>query len=480
MCEAHASGRAQTFNRQPHTMPVNQLESWISLQIGLPRKTVLSRAPLRTWQRQRLLETVKLVRARSPWYRERLQGISLDEHSDIHQILQALPFTTAADIREHGQDMVCCSQSEIQRVVTLHSSGTSAPPKRIFFTAQDLERTRGFFQHGMRLVTAAGSAILVLLPSHRPNDVGSLLVEALQEGGFAAMSLWPAHDPEEVARAAKSFGARCIVGMPQHILPLARDSELSRLAAPSLESVLLCSDVAVPAVRQAIAEELDCRVHTHYGSTESGLGGAVECPAGLGCHIRENDLLFEVIDPESGYSLPEGSDGELVFTTLTRCGMPLVRYRTGDWGRMTTRRCTCGSILSRLQNLRGRLSDVVRLPGGGTLTLADLDQALLACPRITAFEAELREEKPDFWSGSPPTDILDLTLTPAAGQHHGLEDAVRKALQSVPAIQEALTAGGFRIKFALSAHNPNQSHTVKRQLRKAPKSSRDSTHAPAS
>ncbi len=459
-------------------MPVNQLESWISLQIGLPRKTVLSRSPLYAWQRHRLLETVKLVRSQSTWYRKHLQGVSLNEHGDLSQLLQALPFTTAADIREHGQDMVCCSQAEIQRVVTLHSSGTSAAPKRIFFTAQDLDRTRGFFQHGMRLVTAAGSALLVLLPSLRPNDVGSLLVEALQEGGFAAMSLWPAHDPEEVARAADSFGARCIVGMPQHILPLARDPDLANMGAAHLDSVLLCSDVAVHAVRQAIARNLHCRVHTHYGSTESGLGGAVECHAGMGCHIRESDLLFEVIDPETGHSLPEGTDGELVFTTLTRCGMPLVRYRTGDWGRMTTGRCACGSILSRLQNLRGRLSDAVRLPGGKSLTLADLDQALLASPHITAFEAELQEETSQSWSGSPAAEILDIILTPAAGGHQELEVQAREALQSIPAIRDALTTGGFRIKLATAYQNPNQSHTVKRQLRDARTRSRDSTHAP--
>ena len=444
-------------------MPVNHLESWISLQIGLPRKTVLSRPALLDWQRTRLLETVALLRRRSPWYRGRLQGLSLGGHWDIQQILQTLPFTTAADIRERGLEMVCCSQAEIQRVISLYSSGTSAPPKRLFFTADDLERTKEFFQHGMRLVSAPGKTVLVLLPAERPNDVGTLLGEALLHGGFSAAQLWPAHDTTELASRVHSLGAQCLVGMPQHILPLARNLELTERVGSSLESILLCSDLTVPAVRQAIARSLNCRVQLHYGSTESGLGGAVECAAGLGCHIRENDLLFEVIDPETGYSVPEEADGELVFTTLTRRGMPLIRYRTGDRGRMTSKRCPCGSILSRLQNLQGRFRDTVRLKGGGTLSLADLDQALLSHSQITAFEAELRDEI-TAQAQAVPVEILRITLMPSPQASQELEGLVRESLLSIPAIQRALSTGGFRIQFAQSAHHPNPSHTVKRKL----------------
>jgi phenylacetate-coenzyme A ligase PaaK-like adenylate-forming protein len=251
--------------------------------------------------------------------------------------------------------------------------------------------------------------------------------------------------------------------MPQHLLALARAPEAARLAAPGLESVLLCSDVAVPEARRAIAHGLDCRVHTHYGSTESGLGGAVECVEGAGCHIRENDLLFEVVAPDTGRPLPEGETGELVLTTLTRRGMPLLRYRTGDLGALEATRCPCGSVLARLRDLRGRLRDTLRLAGGESLSLADLDSALLALPGLRAYEAGLRlaETEP----GGQTTEILHVALLPATPDASGLEEAAGRALPALPAIERATAAGRLSVETALTGLDPGQSHTVKRHLR---------------
>ena len=180
-------------------MPVNQLESWISLQIEHPRKAILTRKALREWQKKKLLQTIFQAREHSPWYRKRLSGLVVPENGSLDHILNALPLTTTDDLRNHGQDMVCCSQADIQRVVTLQSSGTSGLPKRIFFTAADLELTKEFFQYGMPLVAGPGDAVLIMLPSERDFDVGTLLVDALNQAGFLAQIQWPAHDPQHVA-----------------------------------------------------------------------------------------------------------------------------------------------------------------------------------------------------------------------------------------------------------------------------------------
>jgi len=449
-------------------MTVNQLESWVSLQIGLPRKTVLTRTALRRWQRDRLHETITLARRASPWYREHLRGSDPQPDEPVEAIIQSLPLMDAAAIREHGPEMICCSQSEIQRVVTLQSSGTSAAPKRLFFTAGDLEKTSGFFQHGMRLLASPPETVLILLPSQRPNDVGNLLVSALHEAGFSARTLWPAHDPELVASAVDGLKAGCLVGMPQHLLPLARRKDLAETVQPFVSSVLVCSDFAAPCVREAIADGLGCRVHQHYGSTESGLGGAVECSHAGGCHIRENDLLFEIIDPDTGQVLPDGSDGELVLSTLTRTGMPLLRYRTGDLARLTRRRCQCGSVLARLQNLQGRKDNCLRLPGGRMLTLAEMDQALLSLPEVLAYDAVLQEPDPeaqDIDSTGERPGRLAISLTGLPDAQARLRSAAAAALQTIPAIHRAVQGGGLSLDMAISESNPNRSHTVKRTLR---------------
>jgi phenylacetate-coenzyme A ligase PaaK-like adenylate-forming protein len=448
-------------------MPVNQLESWISLQIEHPRKTILTRKALRKWQKKKLLQIIDLARKHSPWHRERLQEVFVPENGDIEHILHALPLTTADDLRTHGQDMLCCSLADIQRVVTLQSSGTSGRPKRIFFTAADLEKTKEFFQHGMRLVAGPGDTVLIMLPSERDFDVGTLLLETLNRAGFSALVQWPAHDPQRVAEAAGRIKANCLIGMPQHILPVARDPALAQQVAPSLRSVLLCSDYAAPCVRQTIAGNLDCRVHLHYGLTESGLGGAVECRAGQGCHIRENDLLFEVIDPRSGVAVSEGHDGELVFSTLTRTGMPLLRYRTGDWGRLNFQRCSCGSILARLENLQGRLDNVLYLPGEEKVSLHELDQALLALPGITSYTARLQNcnvhssIKGDTLASNAELAI-EITTLPNPQSYR--RESVRAAVSKIPAVHRALTSSGLSLSIARTEKHSCPGHTVKRTL----------------
>jgi phenylacetate-CoA ligase len=104
-------------------------------------------------------------------------------------------------------------------------------------------------------------------------------------------------------------------------------------------------------------------VRNIYGMTEMVFGGAVQCEARSGYHMREADLYFEIVDPVRGHSVPDGEIGEIVFTTLTRIGMPLIRYRTGDLSRFIPEPCPCGSSLRRLDKIAGRIASAACLAG---------------------------------------------------------------------------------------------------------------------
>ena len=121
--------------------------------------------------------------------------------------------------------------------------------------------------------------------------------------------------------------------------------------------------------------------------TEMGLGGGFECEALGGYHLREADLYFEVVDHESGGPCPDGAIGEIVCTTLTRRGMPLIRYRTGDMARTVHEPCPCGSALRRIGRVRGRWDDVLPLGSAYTLTLPDMDEALFQLPGLLDYRA---------------------------------------------------------------------------------------------
>jgi len=97
-----------------------------------------------------------------------------------------------------------------------------------------------------------------------------------------------------------------------------------------LKAVLLSTDHVPLSLTRAVEQAWHCRVFNHYGMTETGLGGGVECEARRGYHLREADLYVEIVEPDGALPVPDGEPGEVVVTTLTRTGMPLIRYRTGD------------------------------------------------------------------------------------------------------------------------------------------------------
>ena len=117
-------------------------------------------------------------------------------------------------------------------------------------------------------------------------------------------------------------------------------------------------------MRAQIERELGLSALMFYGLSEMcGPGVAAECPARAGLHVQEDHFLVEVIDPDSGLVVDEGEEGELVFTTLAKEALPLIRYRTGDVGSVTAQPCGCGRTLARIRSLRGRLDDMLIVRG---------------------------------------------------------------------------------------------------------------------
>ncbi len=216
-----------------------------------------------------------------------------------------------------------------------------------------------------------------------------------------------------------------------------RHRDAGTIPGGRIKTVLLSADYVPAAIVREIEHAWGCHVFNHYGMTEMGLGAAVDCKALSGYHVREADLYFEIIDPETGYPLPDGETGEVVFSTLTRTGMPLIRYRTGDLSRFVPEPCPCGTILKRLDWVRGRIDGSVRLGGGYTLTVADLDEALFPLPGLLNFRVEmLRDVNSDYLkvllytTGAPPVNLC--------------RDA-GVVLESIPAIRSAVDAGVLKV-----------------------------------
>jgi phenylacetate-coenzyme A ligase PaaK-like adenylate-forming protein len=169
--------------------------------------------------------------------------------------------------------------------------------------------------------------------------------------------------------------------------------------------------------------------------TEMGHGGGVECEALAGYHLREGDLYFEVVDHETGKACPDGDIGEVVFTTLTRRGMPLIRYRTGDIVRMIPEPCPCGSILKRMDYVRGRWSGLVCLDTDCTLMVSEMDEVLFRLPGLLDYRATVSR-------GTGGKFRLHIDICSADGGN-SMDREVLQYLIKVDAIRKAIVRGNM-------------------------------------
>ncbi|HNR11949.1 MAG TPA: AMP-binding protein [Thermodesulfobacteriota bacterium] len=368
-------------------MKITPLHDWTATKIGIS-PFALTQEAIRAFQLRKLREVLSYVQQKSPFYRAHLgnRAVLLNALED----LAALPVTTSKDIRNNPLHFICGSQDEIERVVTLASSGTTGEPKRIFFTRQDQEETMDFFRVGMSALVEAGDRVLILFPGERPGSAGDLLLRALDRIGVRGIPHGLVHDISSTLDIIGGEKVDCLVGIPYQILALTRGKALRRTTRPyRLKSILLSGDYVSPALIATIEQEWACAAFIHYGMTEMGLGGAVQCGARVGLHPRESDLYFEIIDPVTSVSVPPGEEGEIVFTTLTTGGMPLIRYRTGDVSRFLPDPCLCGTMLRRLDRIKDRVSGSVELAEGARLTMPDLEDALCPIEGLLGFSATI-------------------------------------------------------------------------------------------
>lgn len=399
-------------------MKITPLDFWIHEKISA-RPRELTRQEIEAWQIRKINETLALVRSKSPFYRQLLAGMpdaitSLDEFSKF-------PYTTPADIQRNPLQFVCVSQDEIQRVKTLQSSGTTGEPKRIFFTADDQELTIDFFSVGMSTLTKPGERVLILLPGETPGSVGDLLRLGLIRLGAEPIPYGAVRDPVDALETMHAQKANCLVGSPTQVLGLARRWQPA-MYKPG--SVLLSTDYVSAAIVNILNEVWGCDVYNHYGTTEMGLGGGVECMAHRGYHLREADLYFEVIDPKTGEPIRDGEYGEVVFTTLTRRGMPLIRYRMDDKSRFIPGDCPCGTKLKVMEKVSGRFSGFVSV-GDDVLRLPDFDEALFPIPELLNFSVSVAK------NGTKETLFVETQMLTGAN----CTNLVEQALKTIPSIR---------------------------------------------
>lgn len=322
-------------------MKRSRIDDMILRQEGLPEVTARE---IRAMQLRKLNDLLRREKEREGYYRD------LPDHLDSLEALAALPFTTEEDLAGHVGQMLLVSQSEIQRVLSDATSGTTGRAKRVFYTRGDCEKTVELFMAGLGELVFPGSVTMICMPFSGPYGLGELIGEAITRLGAKPLKVGVGRTYGELAHILQAEKPDTFVGMPVPLLAMLR-----LYGKQSLERALVSADACPDSVRKGCEDILGTKLFPHYGSREMALGGAVTCEAHEGMHLREGHVIAEIID-DNGNVLPPGETGQLVITTIGMEAMPLIRYQTGDYTRILPGTCPCGSAVTRLAPLRRKPS----------------------------------------------------------------------------------------------------------------------------
>lgn len=327
-------------------------------------KECISRDELQNMQSKRLVKVVDRVYHNVEYYRKKMQEAGI-EPGDIRGIedIEKLPYTTKDDLRNtYPFGLFAVPLSEIVR--THASSGTTGKPTVVGYTRRDIEIwkecvARAMSQAGItkydRIQIAYGYGLFTggLGAHYGAENLGAMVVP-MSTG-----------NTKKLVTMMKDFDVTAIACTPSYLLHIAEVlEENGYLDKIKLKAAICGAEPWTEGMRKQIEEKLHIHAHDIYGLSEvMGPGVACDCEFHRGLHVYEDHFLPEIINPTTLQSVEEGVTGELVFTTLTKEGLPLIRYRTKDLTSIDYSKCECGRTLARIQKFAGRSDDMLIIRG---------------------------------------------------------------------------------------------------------------------
>lgn len=325
----------------------------------------MNREDLHNLQASRLQQTVSNIYQNVPFYQELFEqhGVKPQDIKNAEDV-QKLPFTTKTALRDHYPFNMFAVP--MKKVVRLHaSSGTTGKPTVVGYTRQDIDT---WAELVARMVSAAGVS---------EEDVAQVsfgyglftgafgLHYGLEKVGATVVPSSTGNTEKQIM-LMQDFGTTALIGTPTYALHIAEVARGMGIDPRSLgvKTGLFGSEAWTESMREEIERVWGLFATDNYGLSEIiGPGVAGECRERKGMHISEDHFLVEVINPETGEPVPDGQEGELVITSLTKEALPIIRYRTRDITVKTSEPCACGRTHARIRKVSGRTDDMLIVSG---------------------------------------------------------------------------------------------------------------------
>jgi phenylacetate-CoA ligase len=325
----------------------------------------MDRSELRRIQSERLRETVERVYFNVPYYRNKFQekGLGPDSIRDIEDISK-LPFTTKGDLRDtYPFGMFAVPMSEIVRIHA--SSGTTGKSTVVGYTRSDVSTWSEVMARTLTSAGAGRNDFIQIAYGYGLFTGGLGLHYGGEKIGASVIPVSGGNTNRQL-QIMLDFGTTILACTPSYALYLAEAIQENGINRDELKlkAGVFGAEPWTENMRREIEAKLKVKAIDIYGLSEViGPGVAYECDEQDGLHINEDHFFPEIIDPDTLQVLPEGSLGELVFTTITKEGLPLIRYRTRDLTRLNYSKCKCGRTLVRMDKCLGRSDDMLIIRG---------------------------------------------------------------------------------------------------------------------
>ncbi len=330
-----------------------------------PQHEGMGRSELQRLQLQRLQEKVRQLYNNVPFYRSALRELDLTPDS-IRSLsdLTKLPFTTKADLRDnYPYGLLAVPEEQVARIHV--SGGTTGKPIVALYTPADLELWTEMMARTLTSGGANGSDVVHVAFTYGLFTGGLGFHNGAERIGATLIPASSGHTKRQIL-LIQDLGSTVLCCTPSYALYLAETAlEMGiDLRESRLRVGFFGAEPWSERMRDEIESKLGILALDTYGLSEViGPGVSAECTCRCGMHIYEDHFLPEVVDPASGEPLPYGEKGELVFTTLTKEALPLIRYRTGDITSLNPEPCACGRTLVRMDRVTGRTDDMLIVRG---------------------------------------------------------------------------------------------------------------------
>jgi len=349
-----------------------------------PREETMPREQLTELQDTRLKALIKRIYSSNDFFRNHLNeaGIHPDAFSGLADI-EKLPFTKKTTFREQYPDKMCCvPKSEI---CEMHmSSGTSGTPVMMLYTQNDLDQWATCMARCLRMAGVAEHDVFQLTPGLGLFNGGFGCYHGGRKAGCFVIPAGPGNTPRQLKlmKDLHTNALLCVVSYGSRILEVMQKENIT---LPDLKVGIFGAETFSDSLKEKLRRGFGIDVFDIYGMTETGGIGTLgqDCCEHCGTHVWEDHYICEIIDPDTGKSVPDGETGELVITSLTREAIPVLRYRTGDLTRILSKDvCGCGRTHLRLAPVTGRVDDMIIVKGVNIFP-SQIEQSLLKVPGVT-------------------------------------------------------------------------------------------------